>query len=76
MKKLTCILKRISRYSEVIVLFLAVQALSKLNSEDSVKLYIEILKNQPSSLHSPENAKFSHFTLLFCRGGKEICKDL
>lgn len=40
---------KISRYSEVIVLFLAVQALSKLNSEDSVKLDIEIFKNRPSS---------------------------
>ena len=45
--------------------------------EHGVKLAIEILKKiirRPS--RSPHNAKFGHFTLLFCSGRIEIYKDL
>ena len=48
---------------------------SKLNMEPGLKLGIEILKIGCRS-PSPDNAKFGHFTLLFCRGRKEIYKVL
>ena len=51
------------------------KTLSKLNMEPGLKLGIEILKISCRS-PSPDNAKFGHFTLLFCRGRKEIYKVL
>ena len=56
-------------------LFLTSKTLSKLNMEPGLKLGIEILKISCRS-PSPDNAKFGDFTLLFCRGRKEIYKVL
>ena len=40
--------------------------------EHSVKTEVEILKISCRRSRSPDNAKFPYFTLLFCRGRKEI----
>ena len=55
-------------------LFLAVQTTSELNMEHSVSLEIEIWKISRRRSRSPDNAKFGHFPLLFCKGHKEIYK--
>ena len=43
--------------------------------EHSVKSEIEIKKISRRCSRSPDNAKFGHFALLFCRGSKEMYKD-
>ena len=53
-------------------LFLTVKTISKLNMEHSVKLTVENLKIRLRRSPSPGNAKFGHFTLLFCRGRKDF----
>ena len=55
-------------------LFLTVKTISKLNMEHSVKLTVENLKIRLRRSPSPGNAKFGHFTLLFCRGRKKFTK--
>ena len=40
--------------------------------EHSIKLEIEILYISHRLSRSQENAKFGHFTLLFCKDHKEI----
>ena len=62
---------RISRFSKVIILFLAVQAISKLHTEYSVKLDMEIQNISRHRSHYPDNPKFGHFTLWFCRGRRD-----
>ena len=57
-------------------LFLAVKTITKLNMEHSVKFEIEIQKLSHRRSRSPDNTKFDHFTLLFCRGRTEIYEDL
>lgn len=52
-------------------LFLTVKTIWKLNTEHSRNS-----NNSPCCPHSPDNTKFEHFMLLFCRGGKEIYEDL
>ena len=44
--------------------------------EHSVKTEVEILTISRRRSRSPDNAKFRYFTLLFCRGRKEIYNDL
>ena len=57
-------------------LFFTVKTISKLNREHGVKLEINIKKISRRRSRPLDNAKFGHFTLLFCRGRKEIYKDL
>ena len=44
--------------------------------EHSFELHLEIWKIGRCRSRSLDNAKLGHFTLLFCRGRKEIYKDL
>ena len=44
--------------------------------EHSVKFEIEIQKLSHRRSRSPDNTKFDHFTLLFCRGRTELYEDL
>ena len=49
--------------------FIAVKTIAKLNPEHSGKnLKKTFSKISRRVLRSPDNAKFGHFTLLFCRG--------
>ena len=57
-------------------LFITVKAFSKLNMERSVKLEIGIKKISRRRPRSPDHAKFSYYTLLFCKRRKKIYKDL
>ena len=63
---------RISRRSKVIQVVSRCPNSRNLNMEHSVKLEKEIKKNSRRRSRSPDNAKFGHFTLLFCRGRKAI----
>ena len=58
---------RISRHSEVIY-FITVKTTTKRNLGHSDKFEIEILKISHRGSRFSDNAEFSHFTLLFCRG--------
>ena len=49
-------------------LFSTVKTTTKLNLAHSDKFEIEILKISRRGSRSSDNAEFSHFTLLFCRG--------
>ena len=49
-------------------LFIIVKITTKLNRGHSDKFEIEILEISHRGLRSSDNAEFSHFTLLFCRG--------
>ena len=57
-------------------LFLADKTISKLSMEHSVKLDMGISKISCRRSRSPENAKFGHFAIFFCRERKEIYKAL
>ena len=58
-----------SRYTfKSVTFFITVKVITRLNLGHRGKFEIEFQKISRRSLRSPDNAKFSHFTLLFCRG--------
>jgi len=59
-----------------LTLFVTFKTIAKLNPEHSGKFEIKISKISRRGSRSPDNAKFVHFTLLFCRGRQEIYQEL
>ena len=57
-------------------LFSTVKTIAKLNSEPKDKFEIKILKNSRRGSRSPDHPRFGHFTLLTCRGRKEMYQEL
>ena len=53
--------------SKAFFLFINVKTITKLNLENINKFETKIKKISRCGSRSPDNAKFGHFTLLFCR---------